>query len=113
MGTSASNRGNMWKIMLMYHTYCWGSYFYLSWMPTYLQKGRGFTGDEMKIYAMLPFLAGAVGNIVGRLRQRHAGASGSVWASAARLSAPLALRYRHSACSAPAVRLTSTWPSRC
>jgi MFS family permease len=61
----ALSRGNLWKIMLMYHTYCWGSYFYLSWLPTYLQKGRGFTTDEMKIYSMLPFLAGAVGNIVG------------------------------------------------
>jgi nitrate/nitrite transporter NarK len=57
--------GNLWKIMLMYHTYCWGSYFYLSWLPTYLQKGRGFTTDEMKIYAMLPFLAGALGNLTG------------------------------------------------
>jgi predicted MFS family arabinose efflux permease len=56
---------NLWKIMLMYHTYCWGSYFYLSWLHTYLQKGRGFTEDEMKIYSMLPFLAGACGNLFG------------------------------------------------
>ena len=56
---------NLWKIMLMYHTYCWGSYFYLSWMPTYLAKGRGFSPDEMKIYAMLPFIAGALGNLTG------------------------------------------------
>jgi MFS transporter, ACS family, glucarate transporter len=57
--------GNLWKIMLMYHTYCWGSYFYLSWLHTYLQKGRGFTEGEMKIYSMLPFLAGAIGNLFG------------------------------------------------
>ncbi|MEJ7606102.1 MAG: MFS transporter [Bryobacteraceae bacterium] len=56
---------NLWKIMLMYHTYCWGSYFYLSWLHTYLQKGRGFSADEMKIYSMLPFLAGACGNLMG------------------------------------------------
>jgi predicted MFS family arabinose efflux permease len=56
---------NLWKIMLMYHTYCWGGYFYLSWLHTYLQKGRGFTEGEMKIYSMLPFLAGACGNMVG------------------------------------------------
>lgn len=56
---------NLWKIMLMYHTYCWGGYFYLSWLHTYLQKGRGFTEGEMKIYSMLPFLAGACGNILG------------------------------------------------
>jgi MFS family permease len=56
---------NLWKIMLMYHTYCWGSYFYLSWLHTYLQKGRGFTEGEMKIYSMLPFIAGAFGNLLG------------------------------------------------
>jgi sugar phosphate permease len=56
---------NLWTIMLMYHTYCWGSYFYLSWLHTYLQKGRGFSEGEMKIYSMLPFVAGAVGNMFG------------------------------------------------
>ena len=56
---------NFWTILLMYHAYCWGSYFYVSWMPTYLRLGRGFTADEMKIYAMLPFLAGAIGNLTG------------------------------------------------
>ena len=56
---------NFWAILLMYHAYCWGSYFYVSWMPTYLRLGRGFTADEMKIYAMLPFIAGAVGNLTG------------------------------------------------
>jgi MFS family permease len=58
-------RGSLWKIMVMYHAYCWGAYFYFSWMPTYLRLGRGFTADEMKIYAMLPFIAGALGNVVG------------------------------------------------
>jgi sugar phosphate permease len=57
--------GNLWKIMLMYHTYCWGSYFYLGWLPTYLRKGRGLTEDEMKIMAALPFLVGACGNLFG------------------------------------------------
>jgi MFS family permease len=57
--------GALWKIMIMYHTYCWGAYFYFSWMPTYLRTGRGFTADEMKIYAMLPFIAGALGNLTG------------------------------------------------
>ena len=56
---------NLWKIMIMYHTYCWGGYFYLSWLHTYLQKGRGFSENEMKIYSMLPFIAGAFGNILG------------------------------------------------
>ena len=56
---------NLWTIMLMYHTYCWGSYFYLSWLPNYLQKGRGFSEAELKIYAVLPFVAGIFGNLTG------------------------------------------------
>jgi ACS family glucarate transporter-like MFS transporter len=56
---------NLWLIMLMYHTYCWGSYFYLSWLPNYLQKGRGFTENELQIYAVLPFGAGIIGNLFG------------------------------------------------
>ncbi|MBI3210848.1 MAG: MFS transporter [Candidatus Solibacter usitatus] len=54
-----------WNILAMYHTYCWGSYFYLSWLGTYLQKGRGFSENEMKWAAMVPFLCGATGNLVG------------------------------------------------
>lgn len=56
---------NMWKIMLMYHTYCWGSYFYLSWLHTYLQKGRGLTESEMKYLSTLPFIVGAFANLLG------------------------------------------------
>jgi MFS transporter, ACS family, glucarate transporter len=67
----ALRSANLWKIMLMYHTYCWGSYFYLSWLHTYLKKGRGFSDDEMKIYSMLPFLAGALGNITGGILSDH------------------------------------------
>jgi MFS family permease len=63
----ALRNGNFWIILLMYHLYCWGGYFYLSWLPTYLQRGRGFTEDEMKIWTMLPFLFGACGNLVGGL----------------------------------------------
>lgn len=58
-------QGNYWKILLMYHTYCWGSYFYLSWLHTYLQKGRGFTENEMKFASVIPFLCGACGNMFG------------------------------------------------
>lgn len=58
---------NLWIIMAMYHTYCWGSYFYLSWLHTYLVKGRGFTEGEMQYYAALPPLCGVFGNISGGL----------------------------------------------
>jgi predicted MFS family arabinose efflux permease len=60
----------------MYHLYCWGAYFYLSWLHTYLQKGRGLTEDEMKIASSLPALLGFLGVIAGgllsdRLARRH------------------------------------------
>lgn len=58
-------QANFWRILAMYHFYCWGAYFYLSWLPTYLQKGRGFTEDEMKIGASVPMVAGFLGVLAG------------------------------------------------
>lgn len=56
---------NFWMILLMYHTYCWGSYFYLSWFHTFLVKGRGMSQDQMKSLSTLPFLMGFCGNLLG------------------------------------------------
>jgi ACS family glucarate transporter-like MFS transporter len=58
-------QGNFWKLLGMYHLYTWGAFFYLSWLPTYLQKGRGFSEQDMKFWAALPFVLGAVGNLAG------------------------------------------------
>jgi len=55
----------LWLIMAMYWCYVWGSMFYLTWFPTYLVKGRGLTEAEMGVYAALPFILGATGNVVG------------------------------------------------
>jgi MFS transporter, ACS family, glucarate transporter len=56
---------NLWAILLMYHTYCWGANFYVAWLHTYLHKGRGFTEREMGVFSILPFLVGAVANGLG------------------------------------------------
>lgn len=56
---------NFWTILVMYHTYCWGSYFYLSWLHTFLIKGRGMSENEMRNLSWLPFAAGAIGNLTG------------------------------------------------
>ena len=56
---------NFILILLMYHTYCWGSYFYISWMPNYLQKGRGFSEDDLKIWGMLPFILSGTATLLG------------------------------------------------
>jgi nitrate/nitrite transporter NarK len=57
--------GNFLRLLLMYHTYCWGAYFFLTWFPTYLQVGRGFTEDRMKIAASLPSWFGLLGLLGG------------------------------------------------
>ena len=55
----------LWLIMAMYWCYVWGSVFYLSWFPTYLVKGRGFSEAQMGLYASLPFILGFFGNLAG------------------------------------------------
>ena len=67
---------NFQRLLLMYHLYCWGGYFYLSWLHTYLVVGRGMTENAMKFAAALPALAGVIGVISGgfvsdRLAKRH------------------------------------------
>jgi ACS family glucarate transporter-like MFS transporter len=58
-------RATFWKLLVTYHAYSWGSFFYLHWLSTILQKGRGFTEHETKFWASLPFLLGAAGNLLG------------------------------------------------
>jgi len=55
---------NLWAIMAMYFTYCWGSFFFLSWLHTYLVKGRGFTMQGL-MFSTLPFILGAMANLSG------------------------------------------------
>jgi fucose permease len=55
----------LWRIMAMYWCYVWGSMFYLSWLHTYLVRGRGLTEREMGAYSALPFVLGMAGNLAG------------------------------------------------
>jgi len=57
--------GNLWLMMAMYYTYCYASFFYLSWMPTYLVKGRGFSEHDMAWLATLPFILGCFATMLG------------------------------------------------
>jgi MFS transporter, ACS family, glucarate transporter len=74
-GLLVRNR-NFLLLLLMYHFYCWGAYFYLSWLHTYLQIGRKLTEDQMKIASTLPSAVGLIGVVAGgwlsdRLARRH------------------------------------------
>lgn len=55
----------VWTIALMYGSYAWGSWFYFSWLHTWLVKGRGFSEGEMAIFSALPFVLGAAANLAG------------------------------------------------
>lgn len=61
----ALRSGNFWRILLMYHTFAYASFFYISWLHTYMVKGRGFRESEMALLSSLPFLFGATGNLLG------------------------------------------------
>lgn len=52
-------------VLVMYHCYCWGAYFYLSWIYVYLQTGRGMTEDQMKWASSLPWVLGLAGILAG------------------------------------------------
>jgi MFS family permease len=55
----------VWTIVAMYGCYAWGSWFYFSWLHTWLVKGRGFTENEMAVFSALPFALGAAANLAG------------------------------------------------
>lgn len=72
--------GNFWTLLLMYHTYCWGSFFYLGWLTDYLREGRGYDNADLKSIAWLPFACGACGNLFGGwLSDRLCGRIGLKW----------------------------------
>ncbi len=65
-----------WLILSMYWFYVWGSWFFFSWFPTFLERGRGFTKMELTYAVAVPFLMGVTGNIAGgylsdRLSKRY------------------------------------------
>jgi MFS family permease len=54
-----------WLILTMYWFYVWGSWFFFSWFPTFLERGRGFEKSELTYAVAVPFLMGVIGNIAG------------------------------------------------
>jgi ACS family hexuronate transporter-like MFS transporter len=40
-------------------------WFYIFWLPSYLQQSRGFTLEEIGLFAWIPFLISGVGSVAG------------------------------------------------
>ncbi len=56
---------NMWYIAVAYGCFFYGTYFFLTWYPTYLQEYRHFTLKSLGVVASLPLFAGMVGDLTG------------------------------------------------
>ncbi len=65
-----------WLICGMYFFYAFGSWFFFSWFPTFMELGRGFDKSELTYAVAVPFIMSMIGNIAGghltdRLTQRY------------------------------------------
>lgn len=58
-------RPQLWLIVSMYGAYAWGSWFYFSWLHTYLVRGRGFSEAGMAAISAFAFAFGAAANLAG------------------------------------------------
>ena len=56
---------NMWYIAAGYCCFYYGTYFYVTWFPTYLTEYRHLSLKDMGTLASLPLFAGMVGDILG------------------------------------------------
>jgi len=56
---------NLWPLMGMYFCCQWANYFFVAWMPVFLQEGKGFSENAMKHVTFLLFIAGIAGFLAG------------------------------------------------
>ncbi|MBQ7715979.1 MAG: MFS transporter [Prevotella sp.] len=54
-----------WIICGMYFFYAFGSWFFFSWFPTFMELGRGFAKSELTYAVAVPFIMSMIGNISG------------------------------------------------
>ena len=54
-----------WLICSMYFFYAFGSWFFFSWFPTFMELGRGFEKSELTYAVAVPFVMSMAGNIAG------------------------------------------------
>lgn len=62
---SLSFNGQFWLLCAMYFFYAFGSWFFFSWFPTFMELGRGFDKTELTYAVAVPFIMSMLGNIVG------------------------------------------------
>jgi predicted MFS family arabinose efflux permease len=57
--------GTVWLLWLQYFCMSYGWYFYITWLPTYLQEARGVELARGALLSGLPLFFGGIGCFVG------------------------------------------------
>lgn len=60
-----AGNSNLWLICLMYFSTIYGSYFYVTWLPEYLQTRRGFDLRSAGWLGALALVGMGIGNVLG------------------------------------------------
>jgi MFS transporter, ACS family, glucarate transporter len=58
---------NVLLLCLMYFVQTYGFYFYITWLPTYLERVRGFSSTELSLFAGAPMVACMIADVTGGL----------------------------------------------
>jgi MFS family permease len=56
---------SVWFLCLAYFSNSYGSYFVMTWLPTYLAEQRGFEKESLSLFAGLPLILSVFGDISG------------------------------------------------
>ena len=59
------HKKQFWLLLSMYFFYAWGSWFFFSWFPTFMELGRGFEKSQLTYAIAAPFVMSMIGNIAG------------------------------------------------
>jgi len=57
----ALKNGSLWALVASLFCSQWGQYFFIAWMPVYLQEGRHFSENDMKMITSYFFIIGIAG----------------------------------------------------
>ncbi len=57
---TALKKKSLWALAISFFCSQWANYFFVSWMPTYLQKGRNFSENNMKMATSYLFIVGII-----------------------------------------------------
>lgn len=55
--------GTVWLLWVQYFCIAYGWYFYITWLPTYLQEGRGQTLEGSALLSVFPLFFGGLGSL--------------------------------------------------